>query len=252
MSMYCQSPTMVPRQINLYWHDMNHIGTILNSCLSSLHQWHPRECWNIHLWTAEHLPENMSIPPNWGMLCHEHRADYVRLWILAHEGGIWSDAYMLHGKPIDRIFNLTLPGIHAFSPPPPYDLVPSDSIENWLLACSPGDAFMQRWFHEFSNRVAISSTSLPYYSMHDISIQLRKEFPAHPIYLLDSCTGPYKSWCQTQREPLLYGLNIAWDLAYGPRTTTKLNKYSRNVAEYWPLIASLYLLLFAFLIFLIN
>lgn len=252
MPMNFQEQDAIPRRINLYWHDTNVTGAILDNCLSSLYRFHSTESWSIYLWTAEKLPINMPLPINWDLLGHEHRSDYVRLWTLAYEGGVWSDAYMLHAQPLDTIFNFLLSGVHAFSPPPPYDLVPADSIENWLLACSPGDAFMYAWFQSFSDRVSTCPTTLSYYSMHEISMQLRKEFPGHPIYLHDSCLGPYEGWCQTFREPLLYGFANAWALAYGATKTTKLNKYSRNVAELWPIIASIYLVAFAFLIFLIQ
>lgn len=79
---------------------------------------------------------------NIGALSRQHRADLLRLDLLAHHGGVWADATCFCVQPLDNwLMPSTESGFFAFHRPR------SDRIiSNWFLAARPGNILVSRLF----------------------------------------------------------------------------------------------------------
>jgi hypothetical protein len=72
----------------------------------------------------------------------QHRADLLRLDLLAHYGGVWADSTCYCMQSLDDWLPAKLEsGFFAFSRPGPDRL-----ISNWFLAAQPGDVLVSRLF----------------------------------------------------------------------------------------------------------
>lgn len=79
---------------------------------------------------------------NLAALSGQHRADLLRLDLLAHHGGVWADATCFCVRPLDDwlVPNATS-GFFAFHQPRPDRI-----ISNWFLAASAGNVLVSRLF----------------------------------------------------------------------------------------------------------
>lgn len=101
--------------------------------------------WRVVDLDEESLPAVASLDYRSGNLARlpsQHRADLLRLDLLAHHGGVWADATCFCVQPLDDWLapNLTS-GFFAFSRPGPDRL-----ISNWFLAAEPGNVLAGRLF----------------------------------------------------------------------------------------------------------
>jgi hypothetical protein len=81
---------------------------------------------------------------NIGALSHQHKADLLRLDLLAHHGGVWADATCFCVQPLDNWLPPHLnSGFFAFHRPAPDRL-----LSNWFMAAEPGSILVSRLFGE--------------------------------------------------------------------------------------------------------
>jgi hypothetical protein len=79
---------------------------------------------------------------NLATLSRQHRADLLRLDLLAHHGGVWVDATSFCMRPLDDWLPANMDsGFFAFHQPGPDRI-----ISNWFLAAVPGNVLVSRLF----------------------------------------------------------------------------------------------------------
>lgn len=101
--------------------------------------------WRVVGLDQESLPGLASVDyrsANVARLPPQHRADLLRLDLLAHHGGVWTDATCFCVQSLDDWLAPNLAsGFFAFSRPGPDRL-----ISNWFLAAHPGNVLVSRLF----------------------------------------------------------------------------------------------------------
>ena len=106
---------MIPKTIFTYWNDISTATEFHKRCWKALRELNPN--WKFIILTDETLPANIDFPNNYNKLIVQHKADFLRLWLLHKRGGIWVDASILFRKPIDELYDLTYDGIQVYVPP---------------------------------------------------------------------------------------------------------------------------------------
>lgn len=103
--------------------------------------------WRVVSLDEESLPTVASLDYRSGNLARlspQHRADLLRLDLLAHHGGVWADATCFCVQPLDDWLAPNLnSGFFAFSRPGPDRL-----ISNWFLAAEPDNVLVRRLFQQ--------------------------------------------------------------------------------------------------------
>ena len=77
-------------------------------------------------------------------------SDFVRLHLLAKYGGIWSDASIIHNRPLTWLHRITRGKeffgyyLESFTSRSEYPV-----LESWFFACTPHSGFVQKWRDTF-------------------------------------------------------------------------------------------------------
>ena len=83
-------------------------------------------------------------PPKFDTLISQHQSDWIRLYLLVHYGGIWSDASIIYYEP-DKVYEL-------WEKTKKYDYVgfyrDKIVIENWWIASKKGGKIVTLWLKE--------------------------------------------------------------------------------------------------------
>jgi hypothetical protein len=110
-----------------------------------------------------------NIPYNFHKLLSAHQADWIRLNILKIHGGIWMDMSTILTKNLDEVLNKQLKNtngilfyIDKFSNN--YNV-----IENWFIACSKNNFFINAWCNEFNKAI----------KMNDYNEYLKLSYPIY-------------------------------------------------------------------------
>ena len=92
---------MIPKVIHYCWFGRGEFSPAIRMCIDSWRKFCPE--YEIKCWNEDNSPMNVS----WVSEAYRHRkfafmADYVRFYVLYHEGGVYMDTDMLLTKPIDE------------------------------------------------------------------------------------------------------------------------------------------------------
>ena len=101
---------MIPRKIHYCWHGGGEMPQLVKNCIVSWHKYMPD--WEYRLWNEDNFDVN-STPYTTEAYAAEKYAfvsDYVRLWALYHEGGVYMDVDFEVYKPFDELLDN-----HAFA-----------------------------------------------------------------------------------------------------------------------------------------
>lgn len=156
----------IPRQVWTFWHSEEARPKIVQMCLRSWARWNPT--YKIEVLTpntlSSYVPASLLVhtlfTDSWARL-----ADLARLWVLSVHGGVWMDASILLGAPLES------PGFIPETLDPWVDFVGfyldaytsktrtwfCPVIESWCFACKPKSAFMACWCKEFGTLVMFES-----------------------------------------------------------------------------------------------
>ena len=122
--------------------------------------------WTIHFLNKYTVRQYISsFPKNYSTLQTAHQADWIRLYLLVHYGGLWLDAGIIinKGNAIDEIYNRTLETgseLTVFgniekqfrhSSGASLPLV----IDNWFIMAPKGSPIVIKWLDEFEEAIKI-------------------------------------------------------------------------------------------------
>lgn len=139
-----QGAGRMPRTIWFLWFQgLENAPYVVRKCHES---WVARNpSWRVVTLDEAAVPAVASVDYSAGRLAalsRQHRADLLRLDLLAHHGGVWADATCFCVQPLD---NWLMPsmgsGFFAFAQPRPDRI-----ISNWFLAARPGNILVARLF----------------------------------------------------------------------------------------------------------
>ncbi len=216
----------IPNVIYTYWHNEN-IPTFINKCINSWKRHNPS--YDIIIINKNNI--NKYIPFDIYKLkfakSNQQVADFIRIYVLSVNGGIWLDASIYLNKSLDWVHSYQvnensefigykIDGTCKYKETLKYPIV-----ENWFLSCIPNSKFMKDWndmFFSINNYNSINDyvnfinkttdlngiCSPTYLTMH-IACQ----------YILQNYNHNYKlSLLDAENGPYLYNEAINWNMIY--------------------------------------
>jgi hypothetical protein len=166
-------PPALPRRLFLLWlQGEDSAPDLVGLCLSSWRQHHPN--WMIDVLDEEralHLSRLSSLPSG---LSPNHKANLIRLRLLARYGGVWADATTLCMRPLDDwLGRAAVSGFFCFSQPQPLR-----ALANWFIASAPEQALTEAW-RRWSEVYALSERPVAsYFCSHHTLAWLLETQPA--------------------------------------------------------------------------
>ena len=119
--------------------------------------------WNIKYLNNKNLSEYISsFPPKFNTLIPQHKADWIRLYLISHYGGVWCDASIIINseKEMDLLWEKT--NTHDFVGF--YNGKKENGIykivETWCFASKKSGTLVTKWLKEFE--IAIEEGYKPY------------------------------------------------------------------------------------------
>lgn len=96
---------MIPKVIHYCWFGRGEKPKLAQKCIASWHKFCPD--YEIIEWNEDNFDVNMN---SYTRMCYDHKkyaflSDYVRLWVVAENGGIYFDTDVELLKPIDHLMN---------------------------------------------------------------------------------------------------------------------------------------------------
>lgn len=93
---------MIPRKIHYCWFSNDPYPQLVKECIASWKKYMPD--WEFVLWNYEKIKDIDSV---WLKECLEAKkwafaADYIRLWAVYHEGGVYLDSDVMAFQPLER------------------------------------------------------------------------------------------------------------------------------------------------------
>lgn len=220
---------MIPKIIWSYWHDEN-IPFIYKKCIDSWFK-HNDNGWTINILndTNIHLYVK-TFPKYYDGLMIQKKADYIRLYLLKHHGGVWLDTGILINKSLDWVIETNKQNvgyyIKGFSSN-------SDNtvVENWFIACSKDNYIIDKWYVNFKQ--IFDNHNNDNFTTSDIYIKTNKQKIVGPDYLFMHIVYQYL----LQTDSIFLDchnksfLNCAEDTAFSIQTfynwnTNKINLFS--------------------------
>jgi len=153
--------TTIPRTIWSYWNDPNipsSLQKILRERQAVLSTWEHRVLNEISVY--DYIPKE-DFPQKYNELGHQHKADWIRLYLLKVYGGCWMDASILVNSPRDLeslyeeaietkaefagfyFSNITLNGQK------------DTYIENWFMLAPSRSPLISLWLDEYTEAIAV-------------------------------------------------------------------------------------------------
>lgn len=142
----------IPKRIWTYW-DAAPIPTFITSCVASWTRYNPNH--NVTILNRQSINTLLRIPlpSNFDSIQAQFQADWVRLAILAQEGGIWIDSSFILTTSLDKIHSLQVSeateGFMFYLAGFTTDLS-NKYYENWFIGAVENSTLIKAWLSEFS------------------------------------------------------------------------------------------------------
>lgn len=140
---------IIPKKIWLFWHDDN-LPTIVKECVDKILKLNGDfEIVLLNDYTVRGYVLDID---KYDFPEIQHKADYIRLYLLSNYGGIWMDASIMCFKQIDvflKELNLYKADFFAFFNEKRTKDINFPIIENWFLISNKGNIFISHWMEEY-------------------------------------------------------------------------------------------------------
>ncbi len=174
----------IPRTIWLmWWQGLEHAPELVRHCLASWQRHNPT--WNVVFLDETNYRDYADVEAIFRSdndLKVQAKADVIRLYLLAHHGGVWADATCFCCRPLDEwLDDYAAAGFFAFDRPSRDRL-----IDIWFLASS-ADCYLTGEFYRAAER----------YWLHNAGLKLRPSktlFDRAFIKLLSTSVGTSRLW----------------------------------------------------------
>jgi len=149
----------LPKIIWSYWHDPNippKIKTILDDRETVLSAWTHRMLNEQSVY--QYIPKD-KFPKNYDTLGHQHKADWIRLYVLHIYGGCWMDASILVNtdEELQRLYSESVQSNSEFTgfylAGHTLNSVKETYIENWFILAPLQSRLIAMWLEEYTEAV---------------------------------------------------------------------------------------------------
>jgi hypothetical protein len=149
-----------------YWNDPQippKVKRILDERRNILSSWEHRVLDQTTVY--DYIPRD-EFPKGYDELSHQHKADWIRLYILKVYGGCWMDSSIIvnSGHELERLYKESVNTRSEFTgfylSTHTLDSVKETYIENWFILAPPSSPLISLWYEEYTEAVRIGF--LPY------------------------------------------------------------------------------------------
>jgi hypothetical protein len=166
----------LPRVIWSYWNDPQ-IPPKLRSILAE--RKHVLSTWDHRVLNEDsvydYIPRD-AFPEGYDLLIHQHKADWIRLYILKIYGGCWMDSSIIVNSDheLERLYRESIQRNSEFTgfylQANTLNSVKDTYIENWFIMAPARSRLISLWYEEFTEAVSIGF--LPYRKKVSASINV--------------------------------------------------------------------------------
>ena len=175
----------VPRVLWTYWADGSTIPGLVRACVARFQRLNPR--WRVVAVTDASLPgllRGAPLPPAFPRMAAAARSDWVRLFLVAHYGGVWLDASVVLLSSLDRLVQGRAEHFVGYYMAGWNSRPDARVVESWFLAAPKGSPFVAEWFREFDRFARFHSADADaYLAAVRPSLDLAKFPPQFMAYL---------------------------------------------------------------------
>jgi hypothetical protein len=149
----------LPKIIWSYWHDANippKIKTMLDDRKTVLSTWDHRVLNEETVY--KYIPKD-EFPKKYETLSHQHKADWIRLYILKIYGGCWMDASIIVNtdEELERLYSKSIQEKSEFTgfylASHTLNSVKETYIENWFILAPVQSRVIELWLEEYTEAV---------------------------------------------------------------------------------------------------
>jgi hypothetical protein len=140
---------MIPKIIWSYWNE-DKLPEMVSLCVDTWKKMNPS--YTVIMLNENNYKEHCDIDVktlrHYSDKEHQRTADYIRLAVLKKHGGVWIDSSTICIRPLN--FGNTV-DFYAYyiENPGSFYMYKFPAIENWFIACSKDNDFVNRWYQEF-------------------------------------------------------------------------------------------------------
>jgi hypothetical protein len=151
----------LPRIIWSYWNDPNipqKVQTILTDRQEILSSWKHHVLNEKTVY--DYIPKD-TFPKNYDTLSHQHKADWIRLYILNKYGGCWMDASIIVNtdEELERLYSESIQAKSEFTgfylAAHTLNSVKETYIENWFILAPVQSPLIELWLEEYTEAVEL-------------------------------------------------------------------------------------------------
>ena len=143
--------SLIPRVIYTFWHDEK-LPVTVQKCIASWRKYNPE--YEIVILNDKNYIDYIGVDVTQFRHCDcpQRKADFIRLYVLEQNSGVWMDASIYLNHSLDWIHayqkkegsEMIVYYLDAFTTNPNYKV-----MENWFIAACPGSQFIKHWREEF-------------------------------------------------------------------------------------------------------
>ena len=202
----------LPRTIWSYWHDPNipsSLRKILSERQAVLSTWEHRVLNEV---TVYDYIAREEFPHKYNDLGHQHKADWIRLYLLKRYGGCWMDASILvnRSEEIEDMYTMSVKNQSELTA---YSTGTNDYIENFFLMAPLESNIIRVWFDEFTEAVEIGFLAYKKKVFSKIDVSYLYGRDNDDVYLTQHACLQYVLRTQISYTPNLYMKNV-WESMY--------------------------------------
>jgi hypothetical protein len=234
-----RSFSKIPNVIYTYWNSPNR-PPLVEKCINSWRRHNPT--YEIIILSQDNIKDYIPFDVNSLRFAktQQQKADFIRIYLLSVNGGIWLDSSLYLNESLDWIHGYQYNENSEFVG---YKLKCIQTtnipvVENWFLACIPNSKFINDWkdkFYSINNYDTIKQyvndikkstdfqniKSLTYLTMHIACQYILQKPNTYKISLLEAEKGPF-----------LYNHKINWNLLFLIPSIRHVNKQKCPVIKY--------------------
>ena len=217
----------IPRIIWSYWNDPEippKIKKIMKERQDVLSTWDHRVLNEETVYM--YIPRN-AFPQGYMNLSHQHKADWIRLYILKEHGGCWMDASIIVNstEELERLYRKSIETNSEFTgfylSTHTRNSVKESYIENWFIMAPVKSRLISLWYEEYTQAVTIGF--LPYkkkvFSHINVS-NIYPEFEDDSLYLTQHAALQYVLQVRLSSKPNILIFDAA-DTMFKPHVDCK-------------------------------
>jgi len=162
----------LPKIIWSYWHSESDMPKLVKDIRTSNSN-KIKNRWQYNFLTDDTIYEYINpieFPKNYSSLIKQHKADWIRLYLLKNYGGCWMDASIIINNiyEVDNLYNRSLlkkSQMTVFTKDKPGINI---SIENWFIMAPKNSDLITLWYNEYTSAIIMGLDKYKEIILHEL------------------------------------------------------------------------------------